>query len=759
LLKLSVGETVRKLRVLLLLALGIFVYALTFSGCSGSSATTITLSPASGQTLNPGQTVTITATVANDKNNQGVNWSLSGSGSLSAITTTSVVYTAPIGLAATTTATITATSVSSASVTATETITVNAVLAITTTLLPSGTQGVPYSAFVNAEGATGTFTWAVTSGSLPAGLTFLTTSTTSSAEISGTPTVLGTSKFTVQVTDAVGASVSQPLSITINQPPPLSVATGSLPAGTVGTLYSQTLQASSGVPPYTWSITAGSLPIGLNPLASNGVISGTPIATGTYNFTVEVVDSSMPAAQTATANLSITVNLGITDNSKLHGNYAFSIRGFDTNGLFVAAGSFVADGNGNISNGSMDINDTRAGGLPVTETFSGTYSIGQDGLGYMTFNILTGGTGSRSFTFSMGASGSANIIEFDDTGGFINNTARNSGVLKPQDTGAFNTGSILNNYAFGFLGIDSSKNRFGVAGDLYADGAGNFTSGLLDSDDAISGLSSSVAFTGTYSAIASSGRGQATIKTAQATTVYSFYVVNSGELFVVGIDPFTAGGNPLVGGEILQQTSGSDLTAASVFEVTALNASTPESQVGQLQASTGTFGLTSDENVGGALSQPTGSGTYSTTSGRVTLSGTGFLNSPPVLYMVSDNEAFIIGTDPAVSFGFMTQQSSGFSLSGTYAGGSLAPVDAAVSNVVSIAIAGSNTIIVTSDVSNQTGLSFLNQVSEATTPPDSHGRVVVTETTNTTQILYLVPPAQFFGLSTDATARVDIFQH
>jgi hypothetical protein len=193
--------------------------------------------------------------------------------------------------------------------------------------------------------------------------------------------------------------------------------------------------------------------------------------------------------------------------------------------------------------------------------------------------------------------------------------------------------------------------------------------------------------------------------------------------------------------------------------VTALNVSTPEGQVGQLQASTGNFDLTSDENVGGTLSQPTGSGTYSTTNGRVTLSGTGFLNSPPVLYIVSDNEAFIIGTDPAVSFGFMTQQSSGFSLAGTYAGGSLAPVDPAVSNVVSIAIAGSNTLNVTSDVSNQNGLSFLNQVSEATTPPDAHGRVVVTEGTNTTQILYLVPPERFFALSTDATARVDIFQH
>jgi hypothetical protein len=703
--------------------------------------------------------VTITATVAHDKTNQGVTWTLSGLGTLSGNTITSVVYTAPSNLSTATTATITATSVASSGVTATESITLNAVLTITTTSLPSGTLGVPYDAFVNAAGATGTFTWTVTSGSLPIGLTLLTTSTSTSAEITGTPTVLETSKFSVQVTDAAGASVTQALSITINPPPPLSVVTGSLANGMVGVGYSQNLQASSGVPPYTWTLAAGTfLPPGFNALSSNGVISGLPTQSGTFPFTVQVTDSSTPTPQKASANLSITIEPGVTDNLRLNGPYAFSVRGFDQNGLFVAAGSFVADGKGAISGGIMDINNT--GGLPVNETFNGTYSIYPTGLGSVTFNITTGGTGSRVFELSMTAGGKiASIIEYDDiSGGYNGNTAHNSGVLMQQDPNAFNKTAILNDYAFGFLGIDSSKNRFGMAGNFHADGNGNFTSGLLDSDDAGT-LSSSVAFTGTYTAIASSGRGQATIKTAQATTVYSFYIVNSGELLIVGIDPFTAGGNPLVSGTILQRTIGSDFSGASVFEVTALNGSTAESQLGQFRAILGAYNLNSDANVGGVLSQPSGSGNYLNPNGRVTLTGTGFQNSPPVLYMVNNNEAFIIGTDTSVSFGFMTQQLS-FSLSGTYAGGSLAPVDTAVSNVVSIAIAGPNSLDLTEDISNNSGLSHINP-SEAATSPDSHGRVLVTLNGNDANILYVVSSAEFFALSADpadTSARVDIFR-
>jgi len=742
---------VRKLRALSSVAAGILVWTLVFAGCSGSNSLTVTLSPASGQSLSPGGTVTVTATVANDKNKQGVTWTLSGPGSLSGNTTTSVVYTAPSNISTNTTATITATSVTNSSITATESITLNAVLTISTTSLPAGSLGVPYNAFVNAQGATGTFTWTITAGSLPSGLTFQTTSTTSSAEITGTPTLLQTSKFTVQVTDAAGVSVTQPLSITVNPPPPLSVATGSLPNGQVNVAYpSQALQASSGVPPYSWSLTGGSLPFGLT-LATNGTISGTPIATGNFPFTVQVKDSSTPNPQTASANLSITINLGNTNNSRLNGSYVFSVSGSDPSLLFVAAGSFTADGAGHISGGIMDINDTS--GVPANETFSGTYSVGQNGLGYMTFNITAGGTGSRAFAFSMTTKGDVNnLIEFDDnTGG----GTRNSGVLLRETNSPFSTALINNNYAFGFLGIDSSKNRFGEAGDFQADGAGHFTNGLLDSNDAGS-LSSAVAFGGAY-AVASNGRGTATIGTAN----YSFYIANSGELLVVGIDPFSPGGNPLVSGTILPQTGGSDFTGSSVFEVTALNASTAQSQVGQFQAITGSYNLTSDENLDGTLSQPSGSGTYSITNGRGTLSGSGFQNSEPVLYMVNANQAFIIGTDPAVSFGFMAPQQLGSSLSGIYAGGSLAPVDPAVSNAVSVSIAGSNTLIVTSDISGSNGLSVLNQVSEATTPPDTHGRVLVTLLGSDVDILYLVSPSEFFQLSAvpaDADVRVDIFQ-
>jgi hypothetical protein len=127
---------------------------------------------------------------------------------------------------------------------------------------------------------------------------------------------------------------------------------------------------------------------------------------------------------------------------------------------------------------------------------------------------------------------------------------------------------------------------------------------------------------------------------------------------------------------------------------------------------------------------------------------------------VSNNQAFIIGTDPAVSFGFMTAQSGSpfipTSLSGTYAGGSLAPVDSSVNNVVSIAVAGSSNLTVTQDVSNNTGLSQVQAAGTTSLTDASTGRFTAA-LGNTSEILYLVSTGQYFALSTDNTARVDIF--
>jgi len=75
-------------------------------------------------------------------------------------------------------------------------------------------------------------------------------------------------------------------------PSSLTINTTSLPGGTVGSAYSQTLGASGGTPPYTWSVTSGSLPAGLSLAAASGQISGTPTTAGTASFTIQVKDSA-----------------------------------------------------------------------------------------------------------------------------------------------------------------------------------------------------------------------------------------------------------------------------------------------------------------------------------------------------------------------------------------------------------------------------------------------------------------------------------
>ena len=173
--------------------------------------------------------------------------------------------------------------------------------------LPSGTVGVAYGpSTLQATGGIGTLTWSITVGSLPTGLTIGPSLTGPSVTISGTPTSQGTFNFTVRVTDSLGQSDTLALSITINIPPPLDITPTSLPAGSIGQAYNQTM-AAGGMVPLTWSISAGTLPLGLNLDAATGVISGTPtLPAGTSNFTVRVQDT---AGQSDTQDLSITINL------------------------------------------------------------------------------------------------------------------------------------------------------------------------------------------------------------------------------------------------------------------------------------------------------------------------------------------------------------------------------------------------------------------------------------------------------------------
>lgn len=766
----------RKFRSVLPLALGILVCVCFGPACSNNSIS-ITLSPATTQLVDPGANLSITATVNNDSSNKGVAWSLTGPGTLTSETATSVTYVAPTVTSSNSTATVTATSNANTSVIATLDITINtAILGITPTTLPAATVGTPYNVLISAiGGASGAFAWSITSGALPNGLT-MAPSTTSTVTISGTPTAVGTSQFTIQVVDSASDTSSEALGIVVSKPEPLTILTNSLPNGTVNSPYSANLEANGGTLPYKWAIISGSLPVGLS-LTSAGLISGTPGASGTSSFTVQVTDSTTPTAQTQTADLSITISPQTSNNAKLNGTYAFQVTGFDPNGLFLAAGSLVADGNGNLTSGVIDTNDPA--GAQTNVPIAGTYSIDSNNLGTLCFNP-SGNTCARTFALAMSSDGNARIIEFDDTTG---SGTRDSGVLLKQDTTAFTTPFSGTNYAFGLLGADSRGGRYGFAGALVATTSNSTLAGILDSDDAGT-LGTDVAFTGTFVAPASTsttGRGTLSLTTSAGTTNYSFYVVSASSLLMIETDP---AGNPLVGGQVLQQTGLGSLslsetvtlqttatcnsTSAQV-EAEALNASSTGNGAGTIDI------VAADQNCAGALTQPSSSSngayTIDETTGRTTVSlplsdGTTF---QPVLYLVAANQAFLIGADSntgvpdsGVSFGFLQGQSgnpfSDASLSGTYAGGSLAPVTPLVNNQAGIAVVGSNDVLtLTTDISNTTGLSQ-NQISQLGYSVASDGRVTLTQGTNTVEILYMISPSQFVGISTDSNPRVDAYQ-
>ncbi len=158
---------------------------------------------------------------------------------------------------------------------------------ITTTSLPDGTVGTAYSRQVQATGGTGARTWSISAGNLPPPLSI----NPSTGVISGTPNAPATFNFTVEVTDTLLLSDTQALSITVVNPPPPNITTQSLPDGTVGTAYSQTIQASGGTGSRIWSVISGSLPSNLSLAPTTGVISGTPTSTGTSNFMVQVTDA------------------------------------------------------------------------------------------------------------------------------------------------------------------------------------------------------------------------------------------------------------------------------------------------------------------------------------------------------------------------------------------------------------------------------------------------------------------------------------
>jgi hypothetical protein len=180
----------------------------------------------------------------------------------------------------------------------------NVITIITTSPLPTATEGVPFSQTFIATGGLAPYTWSIPNGLIPKGLVLNQTT----GILSGVPTVHGTYNLPVTVT-AANDTTTKTLFLQVNGSGSLlSITTTALiPAPVVNTWYSQQLTATGGTTPYAWSLESGSaLPAGLV-LNSSGVISGISTTAGTTTVTVQATDTAtLPV--TAKLTLTITVN-------------------------------------------------------------------------------------------------------------------------------------------------------------------------------------------------------------------------------------------------------------------------------------------------------------------------------------------------------------------------------------------------------------------------------------------------------------------
>jgi subtilisin family serine protease len=193
----------------------------------------------------------------------------------------------------------------------------------------NGNVGTPYSNLLTASGGIPPYTFSISS--LPAGLTLNATT----GVISGTPTaVVSNLSVTATVTDSAATSAKASANVSIAAPATLKLQFQGV-NGYVGTPYSNSLAASGGIAPYTFSISG--LPAGLNLNSATGIIAGLPTNESSIQLTATVIDST---GASATANSSIN----ISKPSQLTLQFGSTINGHAGqwyNNSLIATGGFA----------------------------------------------------------------------------------------------------------------------------------------------------------------------------------------------------------------------------------------------------------------------------------------------------------------------------------------------------------------------------------------------------------------------------------
>jgi hypothetical protein len=651
----------------------------------------------------------------------------------------------------------------------------NSVVLHATSLKIGAGQTVTVTATVPRDSTGAGVTWVFTPGAgapVPPG-TFTVNSPTSATYAA--PTTAITAEFTIviQATSIAFPTETNSITITIGQTQPLKITTTTLPNGIAGQAYPSTqLQATGGVPPYTWSLTNNTaLPANLT-LSPNGTITGTPTTPGVYKtFTIQVSDSeATPMTATTTAG-----QLSITITNLLSGNYAFEFSGFNSSGAVVVAGHFSADGVSALSGGVEDANSIS--GPYKNQAFTGTFTL-QNNRGQLIFSSLPG---TPTYDFALDSTGlHGRMVEFDATG------VRGSGELVQQNTATCGSqttsgaGPLGADFVIGLSGAEgnftgTTPGPFALAGRFTAEvpasssTPGNIDNGEVDSNaPGVTTIVPDTTFSGTFQTSSQSARCVMSVTQTLGNMNFSVYPITTTgglltEAFIVETDSVSQATPFVSAGKLIHQTGYpftaaiQSFTAASVGGLSGAvipggqTAYVPFAAVAQLQANGGSgFTLSLVENVAGAVGTALGTNalpaTFSTgdSFGRVDTN----LASPvtPVFYVINNNEAFcLLENLNAPVLGIFEPQSTGpFStstISGTLVEGTSQPATKTLQNYSGIVTLATGVVSGTEDLSttaaNSAGLSVSGTYALTTTG--------ATDGSGTFNLTQAPPPPAFNG--------------
>jgi hypothetical protein len=385
----------------------------------------------------------------------------------------------------------------------------------------------------------------------------------------------------------------------------------------------------------TWQVNgaqSGNSTVGT--ISSSGSFTAPNLPPAGGSVTITAVSQ---ADSTKAGSIVVTIQFS---NASIQGGYAFNVGGSTAGSIVSAVGSFQANGNGAISNGSEDFNGSA--GIFTKLAFTGSYSVGTDGRGTAT---VTSSLGNTVYHLVVLATGQVQLIGFD-TGDSI------SGFALPQSSNSLNLAALAGNWSF-FLSGSSGGKTVVEAGRLSLDSSGSIT---LGAEDQNSGgiVSSNVIFTGTASSVSANGRGTASFAGTLGPSNFSFYVDSANTLYFVETDS----GVFLSGSAYKQQSSSfTDLSLSGTYVFLlagADNLGRSAAEIGEITAGgNGLFtGGVFDENDAGtaALNQSVTGGSYAVAvNGRGTASVSSAAGtSSYAFYLVSPSLVVFVETD---SFG------------------------------------------------------------------------------------------------------------